>query len=125
MNKVTIIIIGVFLIGICIIVFYKNAYRLEMLRQIELLSRMQISSGAIKDSNIPAKYNPELYKVTPYFANISATSMLNSRFKKDNVEKYIRWYLSHVIWTDKNYIKPNQINGMIFDYYVSNDGNEL
>lgn len=104
---------------------YPNKYILAMNKQVDWILNLQTVNGAIKDSVTPASYDPLQHKITPYYANIAATAITNTKGKGNYVKKYIQWYFSHLNWPDKNEINGINLYGTVYDYYVDSEGKEV
>ena len=120
------ILLTVFCFALLIFYYFniKNPYLIEMKKQVDWLSNLQTTNGAIRDHSSPSKYNPLRYKITPYFANIAAESMTLDSSKLNSVKKYIIWYINHLNCPDKETIDGKVIYGTIYDYYISDTGDE-
>ena len=62
----------------------------------------------------------EIYRIQPYIINILAIDMLKKDENLPLIREYIRWYLSHL-----NYSDTQVIGGTIYDYDIYYDGREV
>ena len=77
------------------------------------LAGTQLSNGAL-----PMRPSDNAtVKVTPYFADFAALSMLNqAELYADNVKKYMDWHFSHLNTAQTDH---NGVDGTIYDYNVT------
>jgi hypothetical protein len=74
------------------------------------LSSLQRADGAIVDSKSSGS------KITPYFANMAATSLSRNPYYEPVVRNYAEWYFQHINKADKF-----GYSGTIYDYTVSSN----
>lgn len=77
------------------------------------LANMQLSNGAFPMTPT----NNGSVKVTPYFSDFAALSLLNqANLYKDNVKAYMEWHFNHLNTAAQDY---NRVDGTIYDYTIS------
>lgn len=123
-KKIIASIIVLIFIAISSLTFSQDQYMSSKNEQIQWICSLQTQNGAIKDSNQPAKYDPLVYKITPYYANIAAEALTTSKESLPNVKKYINWYFAHLNWPDEAKMNDKDLYGTIYDYYIDEKGIE-
>lgn len=73
-------------------------------RQLRWLAGTQLDSGAIA-------LNPQKQSINPYFANFAALALLEGEAYRDDIRRYLQWYLAHLNRPD-----VYGLTGTIYDY---------
>lgn len=84
-----------------------------MTYQLSYIRSLQLSSGAIKDTDASNS------KITPYFAHFAVLALLKDPTSPniDAVKKYIKWYLGKLNGITNPYKGGAEIEGSVYDYF--------
>lgn len=88
-------------------------YNNVMTYQLSYIRSLQLSSGAIKDTEASKS------KITPYFAHFAVLALMKEPTDQniEVVKKYIQWYLSKLNGTTNPHKGGMEIEGSVYDYF--------